>query len=483
MKLVWLLWWSALLSCGHSSPGVVMRVTQKWLDYILSEGKDVFRHILQRDHLPDVIGSTRVFGQVDYAITGISVQEFNPSHTVAVPTPPTDVLLNVEGAMATVSGQWRVKHWLINDNGNFTLRISGVILNAWFTTSKDSAARPSVSLSLCNSEVTKAKVHLSGGASWFYNLFTGFLEKPIRDNLNEKLCPRVGDVIKILQKELATFQVAADIDGRNTIDYSLVNPPRVQKTSIELDLKGTIRHIGAEEQQEASVPPIILPDAPHSMILVGWSEYFFNALGKTYFMSDILQMTFTQRQYPHVLWLKTDDYAFIIPKIKQYYPESRAVTVTVKASRPPAIVLTSQLTMQLQGTLEAHVIVGPHVPAEQMFSATVRATLVANMVHLSNLSLNISFSIQSFDFQDFRSYVGLVDITGLESSLGHMLLDYVVRAINSGLSQGIPMPSLNDIILQESAVSIIPGCLLMSMDMYYTPWRELVKILPEHGSP
>lgn len=33
MKPVWLLWWSCLSLCGHCSPGVVMRVTEKWMDY------------------------------------------------------------------------------------------------------------------------------------------------------------------------------------------------------------------------------------------------------------------------------------------------------------------------------------------------------------------------------------------------------------------------------------------------------------------
>ncbi|XP_056406408.1 BPI fold-containing family C protein-like isoform X2 [Hyla sarda] len=477
MKPVWLIWWSCLLSCGHSSPGVVMRVTQKWMDYIVSEGKDVFRHMLQHNRLPDVIGSTRVFGKVDYAITGITVEEFDPSHAVVVPTPPTDVLLNVEGSLATVFGQWRVKHWLITDNGNFTLRISGVTLNSHFKTLKDSSTRPSVSLSSCHSEVKHAKVHLSGGASWFYNLFTGFLEKPIRDNLNEKLCPQVGEVMTILQKKLATFLVSADLDAHTKIDYSLINPPRVQKTNIDLDLKGTIHRSGAQEPQEAYVPPIILPDTQRSMIFMGFSEYFFNALGKTYFMSDILKLTLTQEQYPQVFWLRTGDYSPVIPEIKKYYPQSEAVVLTVTAFKPPEIVLTSQLTMQMEGILDAHVVL-PYLMMEQMFSTTVHATFIADTVHLSNLNLKVSFSIQSFRFKDFKSFVGHVDVVELEHSLGHMLRDYIVRAINSGLSSGIPIPSIDDVTYQESAVSITPGCLVLSMDMYYTPWKELMGSAP-----
>ncbi|XP_075701727.1 bactericidal permeability-increasing protein-like [Rhinoderma darwinii] len=477
MKPVWLLWWSCLSLCGHCSPGVVMRVTQKWMDYILSEGTEIFRHILQHDRLPNITGSTRVFGMVDYAITGICVEEFDTSHTVAVLTPPTDIQLNVDGAMAKVFGQWRVKHWLINDNGNFSLRISGVTLKAQFTTFKDSAARPSVSLSSCHSEVKNAKVHLSGGASWLYNLFTGFLEKPIGDNLNSKLCPRVNEVIKILQKELATYQVTVDLDANNKIDYALINPPRVQKTHIDLDLKGTIHHSGAHEQQEAYIAPFTLPETTQSMVLVGLSEYFFNAVGKNYFMSDIIKLTLTQEQYPHAFWLRTGDYGSITPEMKKYYPESHAVILTIKATKPPVILLTSQITMQIEGILEA--LVGlPYVFPEQLFAASVQATFIADTVRISNLNLKVSFFIQSFHIGDIRSSVGHVDVSELEHSLGHMLQESIVHAVNSGLSSGIPMPTLANVNLQESAISITPGCLLMSMDMYYIPWRERMIILP-----
>ncbi|KAM4030429.1 bactericidal permeability-increasing protein-like [Anomaloglossus baeobatrachus] len=481
MKPVWLLWWSCLSLCGHCSPGVVLRVTQKWMDYILSEGTEVFRHMLKRDHLPNIIGSTRVFGNVDYAITGILVEEFDTSHIMTVPVPPSDVQLNVEGARAKVFGQWKVKHWLINDNGDFSLSISGVTLKAQFTTLKDSSARPSVALSSCYSEVKKAKVHLSGGASWLYNLFTGFLERPIRDNLNQNLCPRVKEVIKILQNELATFQVTADLDGHKKIDYSVLNPPQVAKTHIDLDLKGIIHHSGGQEQKETYIAPIILPETRQSMLLMGLSEYFFNSIGNIYFISNILKLTLTHEQYSHELWLRTDDYRSIIPDVKKYYPKSEVVMFTLKATKSPEILLTSQLTLTLEGILEALVVL-PYMLTQPFFSANVQATFTAGMLRLSNLNLKFSFSAGSFKFQDFKSTVGHVDVAELEHSLGHMLQESVVQAINSGLSSGIPLPSFANVTVQESAISVTPGCLLMSMDMYYTPWRELVVILPEHGS-
>ncbi|XP_077113740.1 BPI fold-containing family C protein-like [Ranitomeya variabilis] len=275
--------------------------------------------------------------------------------------------------------------------------------------------------------------------------------------------------------------VTADLDGHNKIDYSVINPPRVQKMHIDLDLKGAILHSGAQEQEEDYIAPIILPETRQSMLLVGLSEYFFNSLGKAYFMSDVLKLTLTQEQHPHALWLRTDDYRALIPDVKKYYPNSEAIMFAMKTTKYPEILLTSQLTLKLEGILEA-LIVLPNMLKKQFFTASVQATFTAGMMRLSNLNLKVSFLTESFKFRDFRSFVGHVDVAELEHSMGHMLQESVVQAINSGLSSSIPMPSFANITVQESVISVTPGCLLMSMDMYYIPWRELMVILPQHGS-
>lgn len=53
-----------------------------------------------------------------------------------------------------------------HDQGTFDLTLSEVSLAANLATLKDSSGRPSVSLSACHSEITKAKLHLSGGARY-----------------------------------------------------------------------------------------------------------------------------------------------------------------------------------------------------------------------------------------------------------------------------------------------------------------------------
>uniref|UniRef100_A0A8C5R7F9 Bactericidal permeability-increasing protein n=1 Tax=Leptobrachium leishanense TaxID=445787 RepID=A0A8C5R7F9_9ANUR len=392
--LRWMCWLSLLLS-GHCGPGVMMRVSQKWLDYVRSEGTEVLRHMLLKDPLPDITGFTHMFGKVNYTISKVLIEEFDVPHTYAVPSPPTNVKFLVEDAKTKVFGQWKVKHWLVNDNGDFNLRLSGVSIAAVIRTFKDSSGRPSVLLSACHSEVKNAKVHLSGGASWLYNLFTVFLEKPIRNSVNEKLCPRVNEAVSILQRELATFHATSRLDAKHEIDYSLINPPQVEETYIDLDLKGSVHPIGLSQYDNPPDIHIDLPNGRASMIYVGLTEYFFNSLAKNYFNSGVLKISLTHEQFPHAFWLRTEGYVTIIPKIKSYYPTSQAMELILTATKAPVVTLTPHnIILEMTGSLQGMAIM-PYLITNEIFSVDMTATLISDKVHLSDLNLEVSFVSES----------------------------------------------------------------------------------------
>ncbi|KAM8947292.1 bactericidal permeability-increasing protein-like [Pelodytes ibericus] len=475
---LWLLWFGFSLQSGLCNPGVIMRVSQKWIDYVRSEGIEVLHHMLTKEPLPNITGSTHMFGHVSYTISGVLIEEFDITRVLAVPNPPSDVHVLVEDAKAKVYGHWKVKHWLINDSGSFNLLLSGVTVTVQLNTFKDLAGRPSVVVSSCYSAVEHAKVHLSGGASWLYNLFTVFLEKPIKNNVNEKLCPRLREAATVLQRELATFTVTSHLYDLSEIDYSLMSPPHVQKTYIDLYLKGTVHTTGEFHQETFPETCIHVPEGRDSMIYVGLSDHFFNSLAKTYFRSDVLKLTLTHEQYPNAFWLRTGDYGTIIPQIHDYYPVSQAMMMTITATKSPVVTVSPHnITLEMTGLVQGLVVL-PYFMTKELFSVNVDATFIADKVYLSNLNLIVSFAAERLKFNDFRSFVGTIKVSELEKSLVQNLQESVLRGINAGLRRGIPMPALANISIQESAITTNQGCLLVSMDMYYIPWKELMGMLP-----
>jgi hypothetical protein len=54
---------------------------------------------------------------------------------------------------------------------------------------------PTVSVVDCQFRVRGVDIDFRGGASWLYNLFTGFIEKPIKKNLEGQACPRITQML------------------------------------------------------------------------------------------------------------------------------------------------------------------------------------------------------------------------------------------------------------------------------------------------
>jgi len=51
-------------------------------------------------------------------------------------------------------------------------------------------------------------IRLHGGASWLYNLFMGAVERPLRDNIQRKVCEAAESAINTdAARELATLPV------------------------------------------------------------------------------------------------------------------------------------------------------------------------------------------------------------------------------------------------------------------------------------
>ncbi|CAH2302333.1 BPI fold-containing family C -like isoform X1 [Pelobates cultripes] len=281
-----------------------------------------------------------------------------------------------------------------------------------------------------------------------------------------------------LTRELDTFQVISQLDAKNEIDYSLVHPPRVEKTHIDLELKGSVHPIGSSRNDLFPEIHINLPNERTSMVYIGLSEYFFNSIGKNYFTMNTLKLVLTHEQFPRAFWLRTGDYGTIIPKIEHHYPQSQAMKLELTATKAPMVTVTPQnITMEMTGLLQGMVVL-PYLVTNQVFSVNMVATLIADKVQLSGLNLVVSFVVERYKFHEFKSSVGYINVAELESALDHSLRESVLREINDGLQKGIPMPALGNISLQDPAVTITQGCVLVSVDMFYTPWTELMRMLP-----
>lgn len=70
----------------------------------------------------------------------------------------------------------------------------------------DRTGHPAIAAAGCSSSIGSVKIHFHGGASWLYNLFDSYVDKRIKETLQDKLCQEISDLINNnAEKALSTF--------------------------------------------------------------------------------------------------------------------------------------------------------------------------------------------------------------------------------------------------------------------------------------
>ncbi|XP_043946262.1 bactericidal permeability-increasing protein-like isoform X2 [Protopterus annectens] len=421
-------------SSQGANPGLVGRITQKGIDYAHQLGIEVLKSQIPKIQIPDMSGRYDIggIGDVKYEVSRMHILEFQLPQSAVTFFPGTGIKLSISNAYIKINGDWRVKVLFISDSGSFDISVSGLSISAVIWVKKDDTGRPAVGSAGCSSSIGDLSIKFHGGTSWLYNLFTGALEGPIRNSLNEKLCPEVNNAINGLEPHLQTIPITAQIDKIAEIEYSLVNPPEITDKYTDLDFKGEFYNIGQHTEPPFSPLPIVLSDQTDSMLYVGISEFFANSAGFVYTRAGALQINITDDMIPEEspFRLNTHSFGVLVPEIEKLYP-NMSMVMHLSASKQP--VLTSQpdnLTVVVTGEIKMLVIL-PNASLAPLFILG----LVSKLQTLVNLALKL----------------------------------VVLPQINEKLAKGFPLPTIDKIKFVSPSIKINQGFILIATDIQYTP--------------
>ncbi|XP_010180666.1 PREDICTED: BPI fold-containing family C protein, partial [Mesitornis unicolor] len=293
--------WYSFLLCWlalqlEANPGLKVMITQKGLDYgsvyyqctssieafkkvrILKarrEGRRIGMELLKQAVLKETFPSwsgqeSFSIVKVNYVISRLRINAVDFPETAASFIPGTGISLSVARASGTISADWKMKTWLLKDQGEITVSVSGLFIAIIFKVSRDSTGHLSTLLHNCQLSINSVKVKLNGGSSWIYNFLSGYLEKPIHTKLDTSLCLNIKYKIQMMDAELRKHKVLSQIDAFAQIDYSLVSSPAVFKSHITLDLKGD------------------------SMLYLGVSRYFLKSASLVYYRAGAFNITISK---------------------------------------------------------------------------------------------------------------------------------------------------------------------------------------------
>ncbi|KAJ6658938.1 hypothetical protein lerEdw1_019575 [Lerista edwardsae] len=387
------------------------------------------------------------FAQFNYTLSGLTVDNVEFPETRVSFISGTGIRLLFKNVTATVSGDWRISNWLLENEGRATITISGVFITAVVSVSRDETGHPSWLLKSCQSVICDLDIQLDEESSWLYKYFVNFLKMPAHSRLNKDLCPYIKDEIQRLSMEYSQRPALIQIDSFAQIDSTLTSSPTVFETHIDMDLKGTVYPAGNNTEPPFKPASFTLPDKKDAMLYIGISEYFFQTASLAYYTSGAFNIS-------------------AVEEIAERYAEPHPIMMNLVATAAPVISLRpGRFNLELAGSMDVLAVL-PNSTQTPLFTLNIRARTHASLT-IFQQKLVSALCLDSFQLSLAHSNVGFFKVSRLESFLAYILQNGVIPITNVYLKNGFPIPNLDKAVLVESAVKVHQGYLLISTDVNF----------------
>ncbi|XP_077315167.1 bactericidal permeability-increasing protein-like isoform X2 [Lithobates pipiens] len=412
---------SCLVVLGRAdtgNPGAVVRITQKGLDYARQIGISVLQQKLSSLHLPDYSGSydVGILGSVDYHISGMAITSVQLSSSQIVFVPNVGLKVSIDQAFIAIHGNWGVKYLFV----------------------------------------------------WLVNLFDDAISSSLRETMQNQICPQVIDAVNNrLQPVLQSLPVSVKLDDVAAIDYSLTGPPTVTPGNLDVHMKGEVFEIAHRATPPFSPPPLSLPDDHNLMVYFAVSDYLFNTAGYVYQSAGKLVFNVTDDMVPKgsPMRLNTSTFGILIPQLEKMYPDMLMKLVITSHSAPSLNINPGNVSMAPLVDIQAYAIL-PNSSLAPLFLLNLKTDVFANVaVNSSRIVGNLKLS--RVDIELKHSDVGPFSVGLIQTAVNFYLLNTLLPKVNEKFNEGIPLPLLDHVQLENLILKQYEHYLLLGADVHY----------------
>jgi lipopolysaccharide-binding protein len=386
---------------------------------------------------------------------------------------------SLSNAQLSVHGDWHYKYRLgfidIRDSGSFDVDLSGASSSLSVTLGATSAGEPTIQSTGCSCHISDLKIHLHGGASWLYDLFVGFVENPMRDQVQSLICNAARKAVDSdAARELSTLQVRVVIDHQWLLDYRLVSAPVFGSGYMESFHKGEFFFVG----QEVEVPfePKVLPSlsVTNKMVTFVLSDFVLNTLGYVLHQHGVLKYSFTSKDLPpdQRFYLNTTCcpsckcIGKFLSAVAEAYPDA-SVEAMMSTSEPPVVVINpTSVTGSMSGTVSAGARLSNGSLAH-VFTLKVSAEIsILPTLNGSLLVATVSQISETISVVD--SSVGPVSAAVLKFFFDYIKKAFIIPQLNKVGSHGFPIPHVDHVQFTNVGLELMQNCVVVSSDVKYS---------------
>ncbi|XP_053527370.1 bactericidal permeability-increasing protein isoform X1 [Artibeus jamaicensis] len=493
-----------------TNPGVVVRITQKGLDYACQQGVAALQKELEKIEIPPFSGSFKIkyLGKGDYSFYSMVIRGVQlPSSQIKL-LPNEGLAVSVTNANVKISGKWKARKNFIDKTGvsvlvqdldeetgaqrgketlpkphsmgggcgsgkvrgNFDLSVEGISISTSLKLSCDpTSGHSTATCASCSSNIASVHVHISGShLGWLIQLFQKKIESSLRNTINSKICQAVtSSVSSKLESFLQSMPVTAKIDNVAGIDYSLLAPPTATAETLDGQLKGEFFSLAHRSAPPFTPPGLAFPTDHDHMVYLGLSDYFFNTAGLVYQQAGVLNLTLKDDMIPKEskFRLTTKFLGTLIPQVARMFP-NMTVQLLVQVSSPPRLTV-APAGLAFTPALEAQAFaVLPNSSLAPLFLLGL-STHVSVEVGAKSDRLVGQLGLDKLLLTLKHSDIGPFSVELLQAIMNYVLPTTVLPKVNERLQQGFPLPLPRRVQLLNLVLQSYQNFLLFGADVQY----------------
>uniref|UniRef100_A0A8C4PF29 Lipopolysaccharide-binding protein n=1 Tax=Equus asinus asinus TaxID=83772 RepID=A0A8C4PF29_EQUAS len=395
-----------------------------FLSTVAKEGAMVLQRKLRGISLPDFTGDFKIrhLGRVHYEFHSLDISSCELLGSALMPLPGQGLRLTLYDSFIGAHGKWKVRKSFLKLDGSFDVGVKDITISVDLLLGSEPSGRPTVTVSSCSSHISDVEVDISGDlgqgthAGFLFNFF--------------QICEKIqNSVTSDLQPYLQTLPVTTEIDNLTSIDYSLMEAPRVTDHVLDVMFKGEIFNHDHRSPVTFVAPAMSLPEEHSRMVYFAISDYVFNTASLVYQEAGYLNFSITDDMVPpdSPIRLTTKSFRVFVPRLAKLYPN---------------------MNLELQGAV---------VPAPFLNFSPGNLSLAPNMeidafVLLPSSAREPVFRLGVVSFKCTSPALHQVEL--LEALINFHILNTLYPKINDKLAKGLPLPLLKHIRLYDLVLQI-----------------------------
>ncbi|EPY78321.1 lipopolysaccharide-binding protein precursor [Camelus ferus] len=400
------------------NPGLVVRITNKGLEYVAREGLVALQNKLHKITLPDFTGDVNIkhVGSGHYELYSLEVHSCELLGSALTPLPGQGLHFSISDSFIRVKGKWKVRKWKLKLQGSFDLKVEGITISVNLLLGSEPSGRPKVAVSSCSSHIRDVETHVSGDLGWLLNLFHSQIESKFQRMLESK-----GEIFSR--------------DHRSPVAFL--------------------------------APVMSLPEEHSRMVYFAISDYAFNTASLAYHEVGYLNFSITDDMVPpnSNLRLTTKSFRAFAPRLARKYPNMNLELQGAMVSAPSLNFSPGNISSAPQMEVEAFVLL-PNSIREPVFRLGV-ATNVSATLTFNTSKITGFLEPRKIQVELKESKVGVFSVEMLEALLNYYILNTLYPKVNDKLEKGFPLPLLKQIELYDPVLQIHKDFLFLGANVQY----------------